>query len=68
MNTALSAASVDITVTSTSGSALVFTFDDAGPRADIHSSIDFSSSKTAGFSAGSASTTVRVLVQDSISL
>ncbi len=29
-NTALSAASVDITVTSTSGGELVFTFDDAG--------------------------------------
>ena len=58
-NTALSAASVDITVTSTSGSELVFTFDDAGPRADIHSSIDFASSKTTGFSAGSASTTIQ---------
>ena len=58
-NTALSAASVDITVTSTSGSELIFTFDDAGLRADLDSSIDFSSSKTAGFSAGSAATTIQ---------
>ena len=58
-NTALSAASVDITVSSTSASALVFTFDDTGSRADIHSTLGFASSKTGGFTAGSVSTTTQ---------
>ena len=47
-NTALSAASVDITVTSTSVVHLYLHLMTQG-RADIHSSLDFSSSKTAVF-------------------
>ena len=57
-NTALSAASVDITVSSTSATGLTLTFDDTGSRDNIDSTIDFSASKTTGFSAGTASTTV----------
>ena len=58
-NTALSAASIDITVSSTTAADLTFTFDETGARADIHSSIEFSASKTAGFTTGTASTTTQ---------
>ena len=58
-NTALSAASIDITVSSTTVADLTFTFDETGARADIDSSIEFSASKTAGFTTGTASTTTQ---------
>ena len=59
LNTALSAASVDVTVAAgASASAVTFTFDDAGARADQHSNLNFTKSGTGG-SAGTASTTVQ---------
>ena len=46
-------------MSSTTAADLTFTFDETGARADIHSSIEFSASKTAGFTTGTASTTTQ---------
>ena len=46
-------------MSSTTAADLTFTFDETGARADIDSSIEFSASKTAGFTTGTASTTTQ---------